>query len=123
MKLTPRTQHIARVSNQKPIEQDPVAELRQGRAAFGQAAILFEAAALSVRSPKHARHLATLSRLTQEAARPIGRIIRELEAEAARWGLSEHTTQSNLRTAAGTGSGANHSQFVLGAKNPIEANL
>jgi hypothetical protein len=84
MKLTPRIHRIARVSNQKPISPDPVAELRQGRAAFGQAAILFEAAALSVRSPKHARRLATLSRLTQEAARPIGRIIRELEIMGAR---------------------------------------
>jgi hypothetical protein len=121
MKLTPRTQRIARVSNQKPT--DPVAELRQGRAAFGQAAILFEAAALSVRSQKHAKHLATLSRLTQEAARPIGRIIRELEAEAARWGLSEQTSQSNLRTSAGTGTGANHSQFVPTEGNPIEATL
>jgi len=123
MKLTSRTYRNARVSHEKSISPDPVVELRRGRAAFSQAAILFEAAALSVRSPLHARHLATLSRLTQEAARPIGRIIRELEAEAARWGLSEHTAQSNLRASAETGTGAIHSQFVPGARNPIEANL
>jgi hypothetical protein len=82
MKTTTGTYRNARVSHEKPI--DPVAELRLGRAAFGQAAILFEAAALGVRSPLHAKRLATLSRLAQEAARPLGVIIRQLEMEVAR---------------------------------------
>jgi hypothetical protein len=61
---------------------DPVAELRLGRSAFAQAANHFEIAALNVGSALHARHLARLSRLTAEAARPIGRILRQLEQSA-----------------------------------------
>jgi hypothetical protein len=81
---TSRPRRSARVFHQKLINSDPVAELRHGRAAFGQAAIRFEAAALVVHSPLHAKRLARLSRLTQEAARPIGRILRQLELEMVR---------------------------------------
>jgi hypothetical protein len=81
MKTYTKRATSARVSHQESTKTDPIAELRCGRAAFGQAAIRFEAAALGVRSPLHAKHLVTLSRLTQEAARPRGRILRELERE------------------------------------------
>ncbi len=62
-------------------QPNPIYELRRGRAAFGQAAIRFESAALSLRCPRHAAHCSTLARLALEAARPIGRIIRQLELE------------------------------------------
>lgn len=80
MDVTPKTLRCARASRKKSRSSpDPVAELRLGRSAFAQAANHLETAALNVGSALHAKHLAKLSKLTQEAARPIGRILRQME--------------------------------------------
>jgi hypothetical protein len=82
MESTSETNPCARASRKKNRSSpDPVTELRCGRAAFDDAAIHFEIAALSTNSPLHAKHLAKLSQLTQEAARPIGRLLRQMERE------------------------------------------
>jgi hypothetical protein len=82
MKSTSEPTQCARASRKKSRSSpDPVTELRCGRAAFADAAIHFEIAALSTNSPLHAKHLARLSQLTQEAARPIGRLLRRMERE------------------------------------------
>jgi hypothetical protein len=80
MESTSEPTHSARASRKKArSSSDPVAELRLGRSAFAQAANHFEIAALNVGSALHARRLARLSQLTAEAARPIGRLLRQME--------------------------------------------
>jgi len=80
MHVTPKTLRCARASRKKfRSSPDPVAELRLGRSAFARAANHFEIAALNVGSALHARRLARLSQLTAEAARPIGRLLRQME--------------------------------------------
>jgi hypothetical protein len=81
MEIYNRRPIITRVSREKlNTNPDPIAELRMGRAAFAAAANHLEIAALSARSP-HARHLARLSQLTAEVARPMGRLLRQMERE------------------------------------------
>lgn len=79
MKRYNKFQNRASTETQKP---DPLAELRGARSNLAQCAVRLQFASLGVSSAVHARHLATLSRLSREASRPILFLINQLESEA-----------------------------------------